>query len=496
VVIRDTVTAIEVNTGGFHGLDRDPEDDEATRETVARGDTMGCFYIESPAMRLLQKRAGKGDFHHVVIHSSIIRPAANEFIRDYVKRLHTGRWDPIHPLLADVLNDTYGIMVYQEDVSRVAVAMAGFSHVEADALRKILSKKEKQQVLNDYRLKFEQGAGDRGVSPADVKKVWEMITSFSGYSFCKPHSASYARVSFQAAYLKTHHPAEFMAAVISNQGGFYSTFAYVSEAKRVGVKVAGPHVNHSAIAWTGRGTSLRVGFMAVKDLGGNTMETIVRERKRKKFTTMAEFLNRVLPRENEARALILAGALDGIESGMARSAFLWEVACFQRNREINREPSLCGEPSLFGEISLIGEMAPVAKRPDLPPDDPLALLRQEYSVLGFLCNCHPMVLFNQVLKGVNTVKAGNLEQYVNQRVTVAGWLITGKVVRTKHGDPMEFITFEDETATMETTFFPRVYDRFCHLLDQGRPYLLFGIVESDLGAVTLSVEHVKRLAPV
>jgi DNA polymerase-3 subunit alpha/error-prone DNA polymerase len=224
--------------------------------------------------------------------------------------------------------------------------------------------------------------------------------------------------------------------------------------------------------------------MAVKALGSTTMETIVRERKKKKFTTMGDFLNRVLPRENEARALILAGALDGIETGMARSALLWEVACFQRNREINREPSLFGDAGL------------VAKRPDLPPDDSLALLRQEYSLLGFLCDCHPMVLFKQVLKGGDTVKAGNLEQCVNQRITVAGWLITGKVVRTKHGDPMEFLTFEDETATMETTFFPRVYDRFCHLLDQGRPYLLFGIVEGDLGAVTLSVEHVKRLAPV
>ncbi|MCP4119310.1 MAG: DNA polymerase III subunit alpha [Desulfobacteraceae bacterium] len=483
-VIRDAVTAIEAGTGGFQGFDRDPEDDGATQNTVARGDTMGCFYIESPAMRLLQKRAGKGDFDHVVIHSSIIRPAANEFIRDYVKRLHTRAWEPIHPLLADVLDDTYGIMVYQEDVSRVAVAMAGFSHTEADALRKILSKKEKEQVLNDYRLKFEQGAGERGVCPGDAARVWEMITSFSGYSFCKPHSASYARVSFQAAYLKTHHPAEFMAAVISNQGGFYSTFAYVSEAKRMGVKVAAPHVNHSAIAWTGRGRSLRVGFMAVKELGCNTMEIIVRERQRKRFTTMADFLNRVVPRENEARALILAGALDGIEDGVARSSLLWEVACFQRSREKKRQ------------YSLFGETAPAVKRPDLPPDDPLALLRQEYSVLGFLCKCHPMVLFRQVLKGVTTVKAGVLEQFVNQRITVAGWLITGKVVRTKHGEPMEFLTFEDETATMETTFFPRVYDRFCYLLDHGRPYLLSGIVQSDLGAVTLSVEYVRKLSPV
>jgi DNA polymerase-3 subunit alpha/error-prone DNA polymerase len=196
---------------------------------------MGCFYIESPATRLLQQKAGVGDFDHLVIHSSIIRPAANRFIQEYIRRLHGGAWTPIHPLLADVLDETFGIMVYQEDVSRAAMALAGFDDAAADGLRKVMSQKDRAHRLQDYRQRFAQGARERGLTPQQIEAVWAMMMSFSVYSFCKPHSASYARVSFQAAYLKTHFLAEFMAAVINNQGGFYSTFAYVSEARRLGV---------------------------------------------------------------------------------------------------------------------------------------------------------------------------------------------------------------------------------------------------------------------
>ena len=181
-------------------------------------------------------------------------------------RLHGGKWKPIHPLMEDVLDETYGIMVYQEDVSKVAVAMAGFSHADADGLRKIMSKKDKARKLRDYKQRFEKGARLRGVTAKQIDAVWNMMMSFDGYSFCKPHSASYARVSFQAAFLKTHYPAEFMAAVISNQGGFYSTFAYVSEARRMGIKVLPPDVNKSDIRWKGKKTSMRVGLLSIKHL--------------------------------------------------------------------------------------------------------------------------------------------------------------------------------------------------------------------------------------
>jgi DNA polymerase III alpha subunit len=155
-----------------------------------------------------------------VIHSSIIRPAANVYIQEYLRRLHGGSWDPIHPLLADVLDETFGIMVYQEDVSRAAKALAGFSDAEADGLRKIIAKKTGSGSWPISATVFMAGAAARGVSPDQADAVWQMMMSFSGYSFCKPHSASYARVSFQAAFLKTHHPAEFMAGVISNRGAF------------------------------------------------------------------------------------------------------------------------------------------------------------------------------------------------------------------------------------------------------------------------------------
>ena len=224
-VIRDCVAAVRQRGVVLDEIGWNPEDDALTKNAVARGTTMGCFYIESPAMRLLQEKAGSGDFEQLVIQSSIIRPAANEFVREYVRRLHGGAWQPLHPAVGDILDDTFGLMVYQEVVSRVAVALAGFSHAQADGLRKVMSKKDKELQLCDYRNRFYAGCRQRKVEDADIDRVWRMMLSFDGYSFCKPHSASYARVSFQAAYLKHHHPAEFMAAVISNQGGYYSTFA-------------------------------------------------------------------------------------------------------------------------------------------------------------------------------------------------------------------------------------------------------------------------------
>ncbi len=435
-------------------------------------------------MRLLQKKSRIGDFHHVVIHSSIIRPAANEFIQEYLKRLHTGVWEPIHPLLNDVLNETFGIMVYQEDVSRVAVHMAGFSHVEADALRKIMSKKDKEHILKEYYGRFEAGARARGVAPGDIKEVWRMITSFSGYSFCKPHSASYARVSFQAAYLKTHFPAEFMAAVISNQGGFYATFAYVSESRRLHLEILPPDIIQSDIAWKGQGRTLRVGLMAIKALSAVTMAAILRERSIRPFSDLDDFFSRVRPHENEARALILAGALDCFAPGHSRSALLWAFSAFSARRK-KTETIFMGIPEKTSPVRL--------SFPALPPENELDRLRREFSVLGFLCSCHPMVLYAPVLNGRNIIKGCDLPKHIGNRVRFAGWLLTGKVVRTKLGDPMEFLTFEDETAIIETVFFPKVYLRFCHLLNHGRPYLLTGTVESDWGAVTLSVEGVKLM---
>ncbi len=385
-----------------------------------------------------------------------------------------------------MLEETFGIMVYQEDVSRAAVALAGFSHAEADGLRKILSKKDRGRRLRDYARRFREGARAQGVSDERVTAVWDMMMSFDGYSFCKPHSASYARVSFQAAYLKVHHPAEFMAAVISNQGGFYSAFAYVSEARRLGLTVRPPDVNASGRRWQGRETTLQVGLLSVKGLSARTGERIVAGRKDGRYTGVGDFVARVRPEADELRALVHCGALDGLAPGVGRAGILWEAT--HRLAAVSRTGRAASR-SLFA--------APPAadQAPHLPPDDVRERLRREFAVLGFLCDRHPMELYADAVQRAGAVKAVEIARRVGGRIRFAGWLITGKVVETRQGEPMEFLTFEDETGLVETTFFPETYRRFCHLLDRERPYLLSGRVEEDWGAVTLTVAQVAAVRP-
>ncbi len=476
-VIRDCLASIQEKGVRLQESQWQPEDDPLTKKAVSRGRTMGCFYIESPAMRLLQKKAGSGDFEQLVIQSSIIRPAANEFIREYVRRLHGGAWEPLHEKMRDVLDETFGLMVYQEDVAKTAVALAGFSHARADGFRKVLSKKDKLVKLRDYREEFYQGCRKNQMEEKSIEKIWQMMMSFDGYSFCKPHSASYARVSFQAAYLKTHFPAEFMAAVISNQGGYYSVFAYVSEAKRQGVRIIPPDVNRSSWEWMGNGRKILVGLQAIKGVSESLIKRICTLRRERMYGSAADFFTRTRPAEDEARMLIHAGALDSLQREANRTILLWELACFCRLQTSQKNMSLF-------PVSL-----PVPPR--LTPPKLRDQLRREYEALGFLCHTHPICLFDR--KQERCIASSQLTRYIGIDVRFAGWLLTGKLVSTKTGEPMEFLTFEDEKGVVEATFFPKVYSRYAHILVSGRPYVLFGVVEEDFGVVTLTVKMIYLL---
>jgi len=479
-VIRDAIAEIRRNGRHFDESRWEPEDDPETQKSVSKGDTMGCFYIESPATRLLQKKAGTGDFEHMVIHSSIIRPAANEFLREYLRRLHGGEWEPIHPLLENVLDETYGIMVYQEDVSKVAVSLAGFSHSAADLLRKIMSKKDKGGKLEQLKEKFASGAAKNGVTQKQIDEIWRMILSFDGYSFCKPHSASYARVSFQSAYLKSHFPAEFMAAVISNRGGFYSEFAYVSEAKRMGCVVLPPDINESDIKWKGNAKRMRVGLQSVSNLSTATMERTVFARPADGYRSFSDFLSLVIPAEDEARSLIYSRAFESLEKGRSQAELLWQLALWRKRREEG------GASGIFDGDASVRELK-------LPPETEIEKVRREYSSLGFLCGCHPIVLYEKTVAEAKPVKVKDIEKHIGKRVGLAGWLITGKTVQTKKGEAMKFITFEDETGILETVFFPKVYDKYIGILESHKPYFVRGKVEVEFGAVTLNVESLRAL---
>jgi len=518
-VIRDAVEAVRRRGGpeGSPGPDIDertwdPIDDPATQALLARGDTIGVFYAESSSMRQLQRKAGVGDFEHLVIHSSIIRPAANRFIREYLRRLKGGAYEPLHPALLHTLSETYGIMVYQEDVTKVSMELAGFTLAQGEALRKVLTKKRPVKPLRAYQEEFYEGCAARGVTRDVIDQVWEMILSFSVYSFCKPHSASYAMVSFRSAWLRAHYPAEFMAAVISNQGGYYEAFAYVSEAKRMGLRVLLPDVNASDRHYTGREREMRVGLMQLKGLRAETLDALLEERRRGgAFESFAGLRRRVAIPQSDAELLVKSGACDAMAGPRSRAELLWELYLdgrgdagvapsgrWPRPRSARASEAPSGstpasppQPDFTTTLDLFPP--PPIETPSAPSYDRQTMLRHEIETLGFLLSTHPLEPYEQALRGRGLIPARDIEKHAGQRVTVLGWQVTSKLVQTKNEEPMEFVTFEDTTALVDTTFFPRAYERFCHLLTSTRPFILTGRVEEEYGVCTLNVERVERL---
>lgn len=329
---------------------------------------------------------------------------------------------------------------------------------------------------------FYAGSAARGISREIVDEVWEMIMSFSGYSFCKPHSASYALVSYKSCYLRAHYPAEFIAAVLTNQGGYYSPFAYVSEARRMGLHVLLPDVNESRKAYWGKDRTLRVGLMQLKGLHETALQAVLDERKKRPFASFEDFLNRVEINLADVKILIKAGAADGISGGATRPEMIWKALAWHEARASRRAVAR----SLFQDI-------PSVIPPRVPQYSVRTVLEHELETLDFLISRHPLSLYAQALSRFKYVRGADLPKYVGKRVTTVGWWVTGKLITTKDDEPMEFISFEDTSALYETTFFPEAYARFCHIMNRSRPYVLTGVVEEEFGVVTLTVDSVRLL---
>jgi error-prone DNA polymerase len=479
-VIRDAIAAVARNTGRVIDYATwDPITDPATNDLIRRGETMGCFYVESPATRQLLKKlwsgmplarcAGADVFEYLVVVSSLIRPAANTFTEDFIRRAHGEPYTSPHPLLDEILSETHGIMVYQEDVMKVAVTLGGFSVEDGDQLRKVLSKKHKARRLRDYQLQFYKGAMNRGVELPVIDAIWAMIMSFAGYSFCKPHSASYAQVSFKSAYLRAHYPAEFIAAVVSNQGGYYSAFAYLSEGRRMGLTILPPDINASVWVYTGSGRTVRVGLMQIKGLQEALATRIIAERETHgPYRSLSDFLSRVKLDYAQAGLLIKAGCFDSIAGELTRPALLWRVFAAQAMKS----PSSIPIPTEYS----------AQKK-----------LHHELALFGFPLHCHPLDLFTEALAATPRIRAKDLEQYVGKEVTLIGWLLTEKIVSTKKGEPMEFMTLEDQTGMYDATLFPNRYREYCHLLATNQAYVVTGLVEEHFSNVTVTVKILQLL---
>ncbi|MCL2093161.1 MAG: PHP domain-containing protein [Treponema sp.] len=484
-VIRDTLKDLRDQGITIDETTWLPQEDKQTIAALARGDTMGVFYIESPAMRQLQRKTRVGDFEHIVIHSSIIRPAANKFINEYVRRLKGGAWESLHPRLDHILGESYGILCYQEDVSKTAIALADFNEADADKLRKVIAKKAGGARLRVYETQFFEGCRQNGVPEETIQKVWTMMLSFDGYSFCKPHSASYAMVSYQAAYLRTHHGPQFMAGVLSNQGGFYRPHAYISEARRMGIETQGPDVNRSRWHYYGQSDrpALVIGLMAVKGVSAGGVRALLDERERGgPYSSLEDLGRRIALGRDDITALAPAGVFDSIAGGLSRP--------LQARR-------LLGMSSMKLESSR-GELFPQleAREREAPysPGGHETLLR-EYQALGFLRKQHPLVLWKEAVQAQrDRVKGADLQKHLGRRISMVGWPVTQKEVWTKDGLTMSFLSLEDETALYETVIFPEIYDRYSKLLFEQRPLLIQGRVMDDQGALSLELSRIQALA--
>ena len=294
--------------------------------------------------------------------------------------------------------------------------------------------------------------------------------SFAGYSFCKPHSASYAQVSFKSAYIRVHYPAEFIAAVVSNQGGYYSSFAYLSEGRRMGLTILPPDINASEWAYTGTRKTVRIGLMQVKSLHEHVGKQIVSHRQAHgPFQSLKDFLSRVNPEVAQATLLINAGCYDSIAGELTRPALLWRLFASQTTKP-------------RGYLPIPPEYAVEQK------------LAHELELFGFPLSCHPLDLFKEVLARIPHIPAKELPQHVGEDVTVIGWLVTEKIISTKKGDPMEFVTFEDQTGLYDATLFSNTYRRYCHLLALNQAYAVTGRVEEQFSTVSFMVSSLTLLA--
>jgi DNA polymerase III alpha subunit len=462
--------------------------DEPTKKLIREGLTIGCFYIESPGMRSLLKRLNCDTFEMLTAASSVIRPGVAEsgMMKEFIERhKHPELRKYLLPEMEKYLGETYGVMIYQEDVIKVAHHIVGLSLEESDLLRRAMSGKMRShkamQMIID---KFFTCCKEKGYTDEIAHKLWSQIESFAGYAFCKAHSASFAIFSFQVAYLKAHYPAEFLAGVLSNSGGYYSPAVYISECRRLGINVLLPSVNDSDYEYHGHSDMIRIGFMAIKNFEKESSDRIIRERiKNGKFASLKDLLERTGLSFTQADILIKCGAMD----------------CFMQTR-----PSMLRLLDIyFGSKILLDNI-----NGDLFANEMLKLEKEaltdkqfsieeicvnEYEAFGYMATKHPLEFFDDEIHANGIIKSQDMIKYNNRKIKMIGWYMASKRIQTSKGEVMKFLSLEDRYGTFEAVLFPKTYQVYAELTLSMGPYLVEGRVDMGNGG-NIIVEKLSVLA--
>jgi len=455
--------------------------DPQVNRQLKSGDSIGCFYIESPAMRQLLKKLRCDNYLTLVAASSIIRPgvAMSGMMKAYIANFHNpGAVKYLHPVMEEQLKETYGVMVYQEDVIKVCHHYAGLDLADADVLRRGMSGKYRSRKEFDSLVeKFFLRAGELGRDEQATKEIWRQISSFAGYSFSKAHSASFAVESYQSLFLKTYYPMEFMVAVLNNYGGFYSRWVYVQELIKTGARVHLPCVNHSDSKVIITGHDVYLGFVGIHGLEDVYAGRIPEERRcNGPYQNLEDFIRRTAITLEQLIILIRLGALRF--TGMTKKELLWDVYNYLGQKKRSLENA-----ELF--------TLPVKhyQMPELPDDD-LENAYQEMELLGYSLSLNMFDLLKTSFRGAAT--ASDLAAYAGQTIKIVGNYVCEKTVRTKNNRKMWYGTFLDQQGNFfDTTHFAnntRVYPfrgKGC--------YLISGTVVLDFGFPSIEVLQFAKL---
>ncbi len=477
-----------------------PLDDEKTFDLLSRGDTLAVFQLESAGMRDILTKFKPSVFEDLIAILALYRPGPLEsgMVDDFIDRKH-GKIPIEYPLpeLESVLKETHGVIVYQEQVMNIAKSLADYSLGEADLLRRAMGKKKVEEMA-EQKSRFEKGAEKNKIDPKKATYIFELMEKFAGYGFNKSHSAAYAMVTYQTAFLKAHYPAEFMAAQLScDAANTEKITLYISECREMGIEIVPPHVNKSFQDFHVADEKIIFGLTAVKNVGEGAIAAILDARNEGgPFCSLQDFAQRVdLKKVNRKvfESLIKCGAFD--ELGLSRRAMfegldsvLDQALSFQREKNE-------GQVNLFAGGCSPGESSdfimPVS---ELSEWDELMTLSFEKELMGFYITGHPLMNYEEVIKKyTNATCAGLVDLPSSSQIRLAGLVKRIKEINTKKGDRMAFVSFEDLTGVTEVTFFSELYIQSLDLLNSSEPLILSGLREGDKEMPKILAQDICRI---
>jgi len=493
-VIANTLSLIAHQGKTPPDLDNIELTDADTYRLLSAGDTTGVFQLESSGMKDLLVRIKPESFDDVIALVALYRPGPMEsgMIDDYVARKHgKKKVEYLLPQLEPILKETYGVIVYQEQVMKIANDLANYSMAEADDLRKAMGKKI-QAIMAEHRERFVSGAAKNEIAADEAAPIFSLMEKFGGYGFNKSHSAAYALIAYQTAYLKAHFPVEFMAALLTSE--MHSTdgvVKYIVECRSHGIAVLPPDINYSDKAFSVYGDQIRFGLVAVKNVGESAIEAIIESRGDDGFASLFDFCERVdLKKVNKrvVESLIKCGAFDSTGANRSQmTAALEDALDFgQRVQKERLDPQI----GLFdGTVNPQVINAPVL--PEIEEWSENQRLIFEKESLGFYISGHPLKRYEDLLDKFTNANAISIKDLKNGgAVRIGGLIRNTKIIKTKRGDLMAFVTIEDLHGAVEVTVFSRVYASVSELLVEDKSVLIQGQVQKDEQSVKILAEKV------